>query len=92
MIESFQHKGLRLLFEKGDRKLLNPQHVEKIEAILTVIHAAPTVEAINLPSFRLHKLTGDLDGYWSVTVRANWRIVFYFEEGNAFSLDLIDYH
>jgi len=47
---------------------------------------------MNLPTFRLHPLTGDLKGFWSVTVRANWRIIFRFKDGNAFDVDLIDYH
>jgi len=47
---------------------------------------------MNLPTFRLHPLTGDLKGFWSVTVRANWRLVFRFDDGNAFDVDLIDYH
>ena len=45
-----------------------------------------------LPSFRLHPLKGDRKGFWAVTVSANWRIVFHFADGNAFDVDLIDYH
>lgn len=47
---------------------------------------------MNRPSFRLHPLKGELKGLWAVTVRANWRIVFRFEEGNAYDVDLLDYH
>jgi addiction module HigA family antidote len=72
MIESFAHKGLRRLFEKDDSRALNPEHVEKITLILAALDAAATVEAMNLPSFRLHRLTGNLRGFWAVTVRANW--------------------
>jgi proteic killer suppression protein len=92
MIESFAHKGLKRLFEKDDPRGLNPEHVEKISLILTTLDAAVTVEAMNLPSFRLHRLTGDLKGFWSVTVRANWRIIFRFAEGAASEVDLVDYH
>lgn len=45
-----------------------------------------------LPGYRLHPLRGDLKGFWSVTVRANWRIVFSFEKGDVFNVDLVDYH
>ena len=45
-----------------------------------------------LPGFRLHPLRGDLAGYWSITVRANWRIIFRFEQGDATDVDLVDYH
>ena len=92
MIESFAHKGLKRLFEKDDPKGLNPDHVEKITLILTTLDAAEAVEAMNLPSFRLHKLTGDRKGFWAVTVRANWRIIFRFADGAASDVDLVDYH
>ena len=92
MIESFRHKGLRLLFESGERRFLNPQHVEKIENILGVLHAAENIKGVVVPGYRLHALSGDLKGLWSVTVRANWRIVFRFERGKAFDVDLLDYH
>jgi proteic killer suppression protein len=45
-----------------------------------------------LPTFKLHPLTGDLKGFWSVRVRANWRIVFRFQMARPFDVDLIDYH
>ena len=92
MIVGFRHKGLRRLFETGERRLLNPQHVERIENILGVLHAAGTINGLDLPGYRLHSLSGDLKGFWSVTLRANWRIIFRFEEGKAFDVDLVDYH
>lgn len=92
MIQSFAHKGLKRLFERDDPKGLNPDHVEKITLILTTLDAAETVEAMNLTSFRLHKLTGDLRGFWAVTVRANWRIIFRFADGAASDVNLVDYH
>jgi plasmid maintenance system killer protein len=55
MIQSFRHKGLKKLFEKGEAK-------------------------------------GDMKGLWAVTVRANWRVTFRFEEGEACNVDLVDYH
>ena len=45
-----------------------------------------------LPGFRLHPLKGKLKGRWSVSVSGNWRIVFRFEKGNAYDVDLVDYH
>ena len=92
MIESFKHKGLRRLFENDDRRGLNPDHAEKIRLILLTLHSANEIEVMKLPTFRLHPLTGDLKGFWAVTVRANWRVIFRFEGGNAFDVDLTDYH
>jgi proteic killer suppression protein len=80
------------LFESNDRRGVNPQHVEKIETILGLLDVAEDVRDINVPSFRLHRLTGALKDFWAVTVRSNWRIIFRFENGRAFDVDLIDYH
>jgi len=92
MIESFRHKGLRRLFENNDRRVVNPQHIEKIEIILGLLEVAEDIRDMNVPSFRLHRLSGDLKGFWAVTVRSNWRIIFRFENGRAVDVDLIDYH
>ena len=92
MIESFRHKGLRRLFESDDRRQLRQDLVERIRIILAALDSANAIDAMNRPSFRLHPLKGDWKGYWAVTVRANWRIVFRFEEGSAFDVDLVDYH
>ena len=92
MIESFKHKGLRQLFEDDNARGVNPEHVGKIRQILAALYAAQTIEALNLPTFRLHPLTGNLKGFWSITVRANWRVIFKFADGKAFDVDLVDYH
>jgi toxin HigB-1 len=92
MIERFRHKGLRLLFEEGDPTGVNPQHAERIENILGLLDVAQNIEDMDVASFRLHPLKGDRKGFWAVTVRANWRIVFRFANGRASDVDLIDYH
>lgn len=92
MIVSFRHKGLKRLYDSGDPRGLNPQHAGKIGLVLGVLDVAGTIDEIDIPSFRLHPLTGDLKGFWSVTVRANWRIIFRFEDANVFDVDLVDYH
>jgi proteic killer suppression protein len=92
MIGSFAHKGLRQLFEEDNAKGVNAEHVRKIKQILAVMNAAETIEALRLPTFRLHELKGDFKGHWAVTVRANWRIIFRFQGGKAFDVDLVDYH
>ena len=66
--------------------------LERISIILSTLHAAPSIEGMNVPTFRLHPLKGELRGFWAVTVRANWRIIFRFEDGKASDVDLVDYH
>lgn len=80
------------LFEQNDRSGLRADLIEKIDRILTVLDAASAPQALDLPGYRLHQLKGDYKGYWSVTVRANWRIVFRFENGHAYDVALVDYH
>ena len=92
MIESFRHKGLRQLFADDNPRGVNPEHVAKLKVILTVMNTAREIGDIDITTFRLHPLTGNLKGFWSVTVRANWRVIFRFENGRASDVDLVDYH
>ena len=92
MIRGFRHRGLRRLFEQEESKGIRPDQREKVENILAVLNRARRPEDMNLPGFRLHRLKGDLKDFWSVTVRANWRVIFRFEQGDAYDVDLIDYH
>ena len=92
MIESFNHKGLKRLYEDGDRKLVRVDLVERISTLLTYLDAAKVIEDLDIPSLRLHPLKGQLKGFWAVTVRANWRIIFRFAEGKVSAVELIDYH
>lgn len=92
MIVRFRHRGLRRLYERGDRRLLPSQRVGKIERILARLDVAKEPADMNLPGFRLHPLRGTLTGFWAVNVSGNWRIIFRFEAGNVRDVDLVDYH
>jgi toxin HigB-1 len=92
VIQSFKHKGLRQLFEKGTARGIRADHVAKVENILAVLNRARKPSDMDLPGFRLHPLKGNLKDFWSVTVRVNWRIIFRFEAGEVYDVDLIDYH
>jgi proteic killer suppression protein len=92
MIRSIRHKGLRRLFEDDDPRGVDPAHVQKLKDILVRLNAVRTVSDMDLPGFRLHPLRGDLKGHWAVTVRANWRVVFKFADGDATDVDYVDYH
>ena len=92
MIGSFKHRGLKRLYERGDRSGIRPDLLGIVEDILARLDKADIPQAMNLPGYRLHSLKGDLNGLWAVTVRANWRIIFRFEGNDAFDVELIDYH
>ena len=92
MIKTFRHKGLRLLFTDDDGSKLPPEMLERLRLILSTLQAASEIDGMDLPTFRLHRLKGKWQGFYAVTVRANWRIVFRFEDGDAFDVDFVDYH
>lgn len=92
MIKSVRHKGLRLLLEEGDRSKIRADLVAKADRFLDALDSATSPEEVDLPGYRLHRLSGNLQDYWSATLSRNHRIIFRFEEGNAYDVDLVDYH
>jgi len=92
MIESFKHKGLRKLYEKGDRSGLRTDIAVKAELYLSILDTASMVKELDITGFSFHPLTGNLRGFYSVVVSRDHRIIFRFEDGNAFDVDLVDYH
>jgi toxin HigB-1 len=92
VIRSFKHRGLKRLYERDDRSGIRPDLADTIQESLTVLDDAATPHELDLPGYRLHPLKGDLRGFWSVSVRGNWRIIFRFEGADAFDVELIDYH
>ncbi len=92
MIRSIRHKGLKRLYEDDDRRGIAAEHAERLRDILARLDASTTLADIDLPGFRLHPLKGELKGFWAVTVRANWRVIFRFAEGEALDVDYVDYH
>lgn len=92
MIASIRHKGLKRLWSKGDGSSLPGDQLPKIRMILTLLDAADNVSDMNFPGSALHPLKGNMARYWAVTVKANWRIVFQFENGDAHLVDYLDYH
>ena len=78
--------------ERGEERRIDPEHRDAVRDILARLNASAGPNDMDLPGFRLHPLKGDLSGFWSVTVRANWRIVFRFEDGHASDVDYLDYH
>ena len=92
MIRGFRHRGLQRLYDRNDARGIRPDLLAKVRTILAQLDDAETIGDMRAPAFRLHGLKGDMKGYWSVTVKANWRIIFRFEAGEAFDVELSDYH
>ena len=61
--------------------------------LLLALNVAKTLGDLSpLKSVGLHKLKGDREGQWAMTVNGPWRICFEFRRGDAYSVELVDYH
>lgn len=92
MIRSIRHRGLKRLHENDDSRGVITEHVIKLRDILARLDAAQGIADMDIPGFRLHSLKGEMKGFWSVTVRANWRVIFRVAGHDAFDIDYVDYH
>ena len=92
MIKSFKHNGLQSFFETGSKAGIQPSHAPKLSRQLTRLHISNHPQDMNIPGWELHSLTGNLQGYYSISVNGNWRITFKFEGEHAILVDYQDYH
>ena len=60
--------------------------------MLSMLDQAVMIDDMDAPGLRLHALKGDMSGFWAINVQANWRIIFQFNEGDAYVVDYLDYH
>jgi toxin HigB-1 len=91
-ILNFRHKGLERFFTRGNTAGIQVKHVAKLRMILGRLHVATEPRDMALPGLRLHTLTGDRKGTWSVIVSGNWRITFEFAGPDVKDVDYEDYH
>ncbi len=92
MIKSWQHKGLKLFYETGSKSGIIPEHSKRLKVILQLLDSANSPQRLDMPGMDFHSLKGDLKGFFSVAVRANWKIIFKFEKEDAVLVDYLDYH
>ena len=92
MIRSFRHKGVEAFFRRGSKAGIQAHHAAKLRIMLTALDYANRPHDMNAPGWRLHGLSGELKGFFSVTVSGNWRLVFRFAGNDAELVDYLDYH
>ena len=80
------------MFEEDDGRGVNADQVERLRLILSTLDEAGDIQDMSQPTFRLHALKGSRKGEWAVVVRANWRVTFRFENGDAYAVNLEDCH
>ena len=93
-IESIRHKALRHFAETGKAKGLPGNLVERLRNMLAFLAAVDSPEELKSPpNFGAHRLTGDREGDWALTMTKNWRMTFRINDASAIEdLDLEDYH
>lgn len=92
-VRSVRHKGLKRLLEADDDRGIRRDQAGRIRNVLTVLVAASDMAGVHgPPGWRIHRLSGDRAGTWSVSVTGNWRITITVEGDEIVNLDLEDYH
>ena len=92
MIKYFVHKGLEDFFYDGTHKGIQAKHALKLEVLLDRLDAANEIKDMNYPGSDLHLLLPKKKGHWAIKVSGNWRLTFEFKDGDAFNVDIEDYH
>jgi toxin HigB-1 len=92
MIINFRHKGLQQYYEESNGSKLPAQYLRKINRVLDQLDAVSLVGDIRQMGSGIHKLTGDMTDFWSLTSTPNYRIIFRFDNGDIHDVDYVDYH
>ncbi|MGI4839311.1 MAG: type II toxin-antitoxin system RelE/ParE family toxin [Janthinobacterium lividum] len=91
MIKTFQHKGLKAFYHSGTTRGIRADHARRLARMLPILDRAAIPGDVDIPGW-LHLLKGSLDGYWSVSVSGNWRLIFRFIGSDIELVDYLDYH
>ena len=92
MIRSIRHKGLAAFYATGSVAGIQPHHAKRLRMLLAAMDTATSIQDMDIPGFRLHRLKGKESSRWSVRVSGNWRLTFEFNDGQAQVVDYEDYH
>lgn len=93
MIRSFRDKATAALFMGRPPRRVPPELRKRAREKLDLIHSAQTLEDLRVPpANRLEPLSGNRVGQYSIRVNDQWRVCFRWEEGEAYDVELVDYH
>jgi len=92
MIRTFRSRALKRLHERDVRTGISAEQLPRVRTVLAILDDAAQPSDLDLPGYRLHSLRGDLRGFWSVRISGNYRLIFRMEDGDAYDVDLLDYH
>ena len=80
------------MYERGDPSRVRADQADRIALALADLDDACKPSDLDLPGYRLHPLKGDRNGFWSISISGNWRVVFRFDDGDVYDVELVDYH
>ena len=93
MIRSWANRSSQRFYEQGKSSRFRGLEVDADNDLLAILDAATSLNDLSpLKSVGLHKLTGDRKGQWAMTVNGPWRICFEFRKGDAFNVEIVNYH
>ena len=93
MIQTFADRETQQLFITGKSKRLPPDLVKRALRRLEYIHLAHNLNDLSIPpSNRLHGSKGDREEQFSISINDQWRICFRFIDGDAYDVEITDYH
>ena len=93
MIKSFANSKTKRFYDEGKTSKFRSLNTEAAEDLLAALDAAGSLQDLSpLKSVGLHKLSGDRSGKWAMTVNGPWRICFKFRDGDAYEVEITDYH
>jgi proteic killer suppression protein len=92
VIRSFKNSATER-FAEGGRSRFSGLDEQKARLRLDQLNAAVTPQSLGaLKSVGLHRLKGERAGFWAVTVNGPWHLVFIFKDGDAYDVEIVDYH
>jgi proteic killer suppression protein len=93
MIKTFADKHTWEVYVKGKSKRIAPDIIKRAIRRLEYIDLATCLGDLKVPpSNRLHALKGDRKGQYAISINDQWRICFNFDEGDAYDVEITDYH
>jgi proteic killer suppression protein len=93
VIRSFANSATRRFYELGKLSGFTGLGAAAAHELLAVLDAATNLSELgNLRSAGLHKLKGDRRRQWAMTINRRWRLCFEFRDGDAFNVEIVDYH
>jgi len=93
MIKTFADKHTKSLYESGKSRKLPPDIHARASRKLEYVNLATCLDDLKVPpGNKLHRLIDDREGQHAIAINDQWRICFRFEDGDAFDVEVCDYH